>query len=266
MIFPFEIRQDYFQLNQDRLVVPITLEFENRYLTFEERNGIHTAKVALYGIVTSITNRVVQEFDDDLQIAYRPELLQQGLSQRSLYQKLVILDKKQRYKLDLVVRDLKSGRASHLRQAIIPPQYEDRELGVSSLVVSNYLQKVELVPDEKEMFVLGDIKIHPSPSKIFSASSPLSLYLQVYNAASDQAKQAPDLQINYKILKEGQLIAEQVDNRLESARIASSWRVILVNDLPMNMLGPGKYRVEIEVRDKIQDRLITASEEFEIQS
>ncbi len=261
---PFQIRQDYFKLNEDRVVVPITLEFENKYLNFKEENGIHTAKIALYGVITSITNRIVQEFEDDLQIAYKPEFLRQGLLERSLYQKVVALDKKMRYKLDLVVRDLNSGRASHIRHVIVPPRYKEQELAISSLVLSNYLRRVEVALDQDEMFMLGDIKVHPSPSKIFSAEGPLSLYLQVYNAATDQATLAPDLQISYKILREGELVAKQVDNRLESVQVASGWRVILVNHIPMNILGPGKYRVEIEVRDNIQDRFITTSEDFEL--
>ena len=192
---PFQIRQDYFKLNEDRVVVPITLELENKYLNFKEENGIHTAKVALYGVITSITNRIVQEFEDDLQVAYKPEFLRQGLLQRSLYQKVVALDKRMRYKLDLVVRDLNSGRASHIRHAIVPPRYQDQELAISSLVVSNYLRRVEEAPDQDEMFMLGDIKLHPSPSKIFSAegpSEPLSAGLQCSDRPSQAGARSAD--------------------------------------------------------------------------
>ena len=93
---PFQARQDYFMLNQEHVLAAITLEFENKEFTFEEAEGQHHAKVAVYGIITSIANRVVKEFEDDLIASYPAHSFRKGLSEKSTYQKIVPLDRQSR--------------------------------------------------------------------------------------------------------------------------------------------------------------------------
>ena len=49
------------------------------------------------------------------------------------------------------------------------------------------------------MFVLGDLHIRPSLDKVFDPSDQLHHYLQVYNAAFDQATMRPSLRLTYEI-------------------------------------------------------------------
>ncbi len=75
---PFQVRQDYIRLNEQQVIVPISLEVQNKDLTFKEENGVQNAKIAVYGIITSITNRIIMEFDDDMLASYQPENLPTG--------------------------------------------------------------------------------------------------------------------------------------------------------------------------------------------
>ncbi|MDA2927621.1 GWxTD domain-containing protein [Acidobacteria bacterium AH-259-G07] len=261
---PYEIRNDCFRLNQSQVVVPVTLELENKELTFKEELGIHRAQIALYGIVTSITNRVVAQFEDDVDVLFQSKELERGRLGRSLYQKMLLLDQKTRYKLDLVVKDLNSGKVGVKRQAIIPTRYTDEKLTASSLILSDFIRPVEEVPKEEQMFVLGDIRIHPSLSNKFSVDKWLGAYLQVYNASLDQTTLTPSLRINYRILRDGQVVLEHVDERNETVQFYSGQRVVLITRLPIQKLDPGKYHIQIEVQDRLKDQFVKVEDSFDL--
>ena len=261
---PFQIRQDYIRLNEEQVLVPITLEIRNKDLTFEEKDGVHVAKVGVYGIVTSITNRIITEFEDDMITSLQPRFLQHGLAGRSLYQNVVPVNKKMRYKLDLVVKDIHSGNVGVLRRSVIPPSYDEEKLSLSSLILSDFISPLPDIPREDEMFVLGDVKIRPSLSKIFPSNGEFGLYLQVYNAGIDQTTLAPSLQVGYQVMRGDQVIVELSDESGEAVQFFSGQRVVLIKKLPLERLSQGKYQLVVEVQDRIKKQRVTARDRFQV--
>ncbi len=262
---PFKVRQDYFQLNENQVLVPITLEFPNRNLTFREEGGVHTARVAVYSVITSITNRVVGEFEDDVVVAYRPESLERGLQQRSMYQKIVPLDRNQRYRLDLVVKDLHSGRVGVTRVGVVPPAYRGETLVASSLLLADSIRQLVEVPDTEEMFVIGDVKVRPSISKEFYANHALGVYFQVYNAGINQTTMTPDLSVRYQVVDgQGKKVLEFVDERGQSIQFFSTQRVVLIWAFSTADLPPGGYRMQVRVHDRIKDAVVEVEDDFEL--
>ena len=261
---PFKFRPDYFRLNEQQVLVPITLEFENRELTFKKEGQVHVAKIGIYGIVTSLTNRIIQEFEDDVSSAYQPEYLEQGLQMRSMYQKVLPLKTKMRYKIDIVVKDLNSGKVGVIRQAIIPPAYEKESFSVSSLILAQQVSPLREIPKREEMFVLGDVKVLPNLGKVFRQSKPVGVYLQVYNASLDQTTLEPSLQISYQLLHDGETVSEYLDNGGTSIQYASGQRVVLIGSMSTEDLEPGDYRIRVEVRDRISNRVVSSEDSLQI--
>jgi GWxTD domain-containing protein len=254
---PFQFREDFIRLNDDQVLVPITIEVQNKDLTFKEEHGVQRAKMAIYGIITSITNRIIMEFDDDVSADYQPEVFAQGLLGRSMYQKIVALDKRMRYKVDLVVKDLNSGHTGVLRQAIIPPPYDDKKLSTSSLILSDYIFPMGEIPRDEEMFVLGDVKVRPNLSKRFPVNGPLGVYLQLYNAGVDQTTFAPALAVHYRIIRDGEPVVELQDASGESMQFFSGQRVVLIKNLPIRNLDAGNYQLEVQIEDQITNQTVS---------
>ena len=148
------------------------------------------------------------------------------------------------------------------RRAIAPPTYSDEKLSVSSMILSDSIRRLPEIPRIDEMFVLGDIKVRPSLSKMFTGDNPVSVYLQVYNMGIDQASLSPSLEVGYAILRDGKPLGKVVDREGGSIHYFSGQRVVLVQTLPVGQLRPGDYRVEVEVRDNIRDQVVTASDNF----
>jgi GWxTD domain-containing protein len=262
----FEARSDYFKLNRQKILVPVTLQLQNKDMTFKRKGNLHSARIGLYGAVTSLDNRLIQEFDDELVISYAPEVLERSLQGRSMYQKVLILDNKTRYKLDLVVKDIGSGNIGAVKQAIIPPPSlkEGEKLSNSSLILSDFIRKLDVVPEDNQMFVLGDVKIRPSMDKSFSAKSLLAVYLHLYNFGLDQSSNAPNLQVRYRISRGGDLVHETTDNNGESVQFSSPERLVLVKGFHLRGLEPGTYRMEVEAWDQLNDTKTQVGDSFRV--
>jgi hypothetical protein len=182
-----------------------------------------------------------------------------------MYQNIIVLDKKLRYKLDLVVKDLSSGQIGAIRKAIIPPAFDDEKLTASSLVLADFIERLdETLGKEDRMFVLGDVWLRPSLNKTFSFNQSLGVYLQVYNFGIDQTSLAPNIESNFRIYRGDRMVLEIEDPDQRSIHFFSSGRIVLVRQLQVNLLSPGDYRLEVQVRDLIKDEEITATDRFKL--
>jgi GWxTD domain-containing protein len=260
---PFRTRRDYFHLNEGEVMVPISLEVDNRELTFREEGGRHVARVAVYGIITSITNQVIAEFDDDLELGFRPEQMPQARTGRAIYQKTVPVARNQRYRLDLVVKDLNSEKAGHVRESIIPPPFQADTLFNSSLILSDSMRPSDPFAGPG-MFSQGDIEVQPNLTAEFTPRRPMGTYLQLHNVRLDQATGQPDLDIRYRILQDAREVKTIADQSGESLHYISSDRVVLVRGIPVHDLAPGSYQLSVAVTDRISGQSVTVDSPFSI--
>ncbi len=263
---PFRVGEDYFRINDQSVLTPVTLEIQNKDLTFEQQDGIYSARVAVYGIITSITHRVVAEFDDDLQVSYPPDRLEQGRLGRSIYQKVFNLDNKLRYRIDLIVKDLNSGNIGSLRSALVPPLFPDDRLSASPLILSDSVTKVPQGADLDQMFVLGDLKIQPNLSGRFPAAGRLGVYFQLYQAAVDESSGNPSLSLRYRLSKDGKQVKYWSDNGDESVYYWAGPRITLLRAIPLDNLSPGEYLLEVEAEDRIRGEQVHLKESFSLVS
>jgi GWxTD domain-containing protein len=248
---PLQVREDCFALNEKQVLVPVTVQIKNQDLTFKEEGGNRVARVAVYGIVSTVANQIVTEFEDDFFISYKPLMLEQGLRKSSLYQKTLVLERMSRYKLDLVVKDLNGTNLGVVRTGIFPPPYQPGKLAASSLIMAEYIQFLKQVPQGNQMFVLGDVKVRPSVDGQFQPDRPLGIYFHIYNLQLDQATLRPSLRVRYRIVREGRTAKEFVDEAGESVQYASQDRAVLINRVDLQDLSPGSYGLEVEVEDRI---------------
>lgn len=261
---PFQVQTDHLRLSEDQVLVPVTLQVANRELSFQEEGGRYVARLAIYGLVTTLTNQIASEFEDEVRTSFPSAELEPGMQRFSIYQKLLVLERKTRYKLDLVVKDLGSGKIGTVRRAIPLPPSSGERLSRSSLILSDYIRSLGRAAEEDEMFVLGNVRVRPNLNREFSKSGPLGVYLQVYNVAVDQSTLAPSLRIRYQIFRGSEKVLEFVDENGESAQFHSAQRLVLIRQLPLHTLEAGEYRLVVEVEDLLSRQQISAEERFRV--
>jgi hypothetical protein len=177
---------------------------------------------------------------------------------------MIPLDWKLRYRLDLVVKDLNSGKTGVKTVAIIPPNYGVSRLALSSLILSDHVQKLPSPVEPNEMFVVGDLKIRPNLRNRFPLQNQLRAYVQLYNVGLDQSTLAPALTVSYRISRDSQPVVEWIEQGGESVDYFSQARVILLKTLRTENLEPGRYQLAVDVRDQINNQSTSVSQEFEL--
>ncbi len=258
---PFEVRCDYLWLDEDQVLALVSLRIDHRNLDFASENGVRFARLAVYGSVTSLTRKIIHEFEDNIEASSGDSAASSTTS--SVYQKILPLERKTRYKLSLVVKDLANQKIGVVQRVLTPPPFDGDGLAGSSLLLADSIRTVTPQAGD-EMFVIGDLKVVPNLTREFPSVNPLGVYCQIYNAAIDSATSTHALSIAYRILKDDRVVQETVDLEGKSIQYQSDSRVVLAKGVGLKALEPGKYQIEVEVHDRIRDQRLRLREEFKV--
>ena len=267
-VLPFEVRTDFVKVTDDMDLVPITLQFSNKDITFVTRDGVSKGVLNILGRFTTLTDRTVQTFEDQVAIAEPAELLQQAVNKQSVYWKAVPLPPGL-YRLDIVVKDVNNpDHMGIFGRGINVPQFHDEKLGTSSLILADEMHKVPSSDIGGGNFVIGDMFVRPRVASgftkpvTFKRGQDLNFWMQVYNLGINQATKSNSATVTYEIsdATSGDVILQK---QLASSELgAHSDELTVDKTLPIAGLQPGKYNVTIKVNDEISKQEIAQTAPF----
>ena len=261
-LFPFEVRTDFVRITSSTVLAALTVQVNVKDMSFQDKEGIQQGLVNIFGRVSTLTGRVVQTFEDVIQVEVPAEQLELYLNQKRVYWQGMPL-RSGLYRLDLVLKDIHSGNMGTNRMALRVPRYYEDTLAASSLILADRLERVSTRQIGKGQFVIGSTKVRPSVGEKFSRNQRLGIYLQVYNLATDEETRKPSATVEYALRKNGQTLFQLTEN---SDQIKSGFQQITVEKLlPLESLEPGQYRLQVKVTDRINKRSIAPTATFTVQ-
>jgi len=261
---PFYVRTDFIRLGSDKVLVPITLELQNRELEFKKELDFNRAIVNVYGIVTGLTGRILSEFEHTITNEYLDEHFEQGKQSRSIFQKIVALPPGQRFKLDLVVKDINSDKIGVYSRGMAVPKFDGEALQTSSIILANSISPVPTNTDQLEQFMLGDLKVQPNVRSEYTLGQQLIPYVQVYNATIDQTSLKPEIEVTFTVKLAGKVVESLQDLSGTSVQFFSGQRIVVIGKIPLKEIAVGKYTLEISVTDRISSQSAMASTNFSV--
>src|SRR6476660_3952827 len=257
----FTWRTDYMKVTNDTVLVPVTVQVPNSQLSFENKEGVHSATLNVFGRVSSLTGRVVQTFEDPVSRDFPDSLFAQSVKLQSIYQKAIPL-RPGLYRLDIVIKDVKSGNVGVVNTRLQVPRFEDDKLETSSLIVADGA-KLEHVPSKQigtGQFVLGSTKVVPRLDGEFNPNEKLGIYMQVYNLKPDEKTHKSSASFVYTV-KKGEQQVMQFKETGESMKHTGE-QVTIERLLPLGTLTPGKYSLEVVATDGLSNKTVTKSVDF----
>jgi GWxTD domain-containing protein len=259
----FDYRTDFMRITSDTVLVPITVQIPVRQLTFQEKDGVDSASMDLFARVTSLSGRIVQTFEDTLRADFPVSLLQQSLGTSRIYQKAVPLSPGL-YRLDIVIKDVNSGNVGVVNSRLAVPRFLDDQLGASSIILADDIQRVSTKDIGLGQFVLGDVKVRPKMDQSFTAKDSMGVYLQIYNLKVDDKTHKTDTSVEYRVKKEKD--AEPVLKfPIAPDKLPQHGEEMTMEELiTLGSLAPGKYQLEVAVTDNITKQTITPTADFTI--
>jgi len=258
-----EYRADFLRVTTNTVLVPVTVQVPNRDLSFQSKQGLHSAVLDVYGRITTPGGVVVQTFEDVISRDFPDSLFQSSLNLYSIYQKPVPL-RSGLYRLDLVVKDTVNGNLGVFNTALRVPHFEDDKLDASSLILADQIEKVASPQTGAGQFVLNSYKVRPRLSHEFSSTEKLGIFLQLYNLKLDEILRKTSVSVAYRITKGQQEIwraVETADHLRQGGEQLTIERLI-----PIDALLPGRYTIEVTAINLLSNETVIRNAEFMVKA
>src|SRR5580765_3160812 len=257
----FAWRTDFLKVTNDTVLVPVTVQVPNSQLSFQSKDGVHSATLNVFGRISTLTGRVVQTFEEAVSRDFPDSLFQQSVKLQSIYQKAVPL-RPGLYRLDLVIKDVHSGNVGVVNSRLQVPRYEDEKLEASSLILADQIEHVPAKQIGAGQFVLGSSKVRPRLEGDFTTTDKLGIYMQVYNLKPDDSTHRSSATFQYTVKKGDQQVMQFKETSGEMKQTGD--QVTIERLLPLATLAPGKYSLEVLATDSLANQTITRTAEFTV--
>jgi GWxTD domain-containing protein len=250
---------DFYRASDNTVMTALTIQTDNNDLKFEDVGGVETATLNIYGKVTNLAGRRITSFEDPVTTTATTDELVTLKDRKSAYQRVLPLSPGN-YKVDLIIRDVKSGAQTIKSVGFEVPKFQPDKLATSSLVLAVKLQTLnDQLPG---MFSIGPYKVLPNVSGVYKRGQDVGIYMQIYNAGIDQTTLRPSVDVEYALLKDGKEIFKQAEDWRGVSD--GGQRLTLARLLPTSALAPGDYEITVRVRDKVSGQSLSPTEKFQI--
>ena len=269
-LMPFDVRADFVKVTSDTVLVPVTVSIKNKDLTFANKDGVQRGTANIFGRVTNLTGRVMQTFEDTVQVDVPAELLPKTVEHSSLYWKALPL-RPGRYRMDIVVKDVNGDRVGTWSKGIVVPEYSEDKLATSSLILADQMEKVASKSVGTGNFVIGNTKVRPAvaPSDgkptVFKRNQRLNFWMQVYNVTVDEKTHKPSMTVEYDVINAAtnKPVIHAVESTDQMGNVGE--QVTLEKSLAASSLQPGIYRLSIKVNDNLSKQTVDPTATFAVE-
>ena len=256
----FDMRIDFFRQSDERVVTAFTIQTENKELTFTDVGGVQTARMNIFGRITSVAGRRVGVFEDAVTATATSADLLDIKNRKSAYGKTVPLAPGT-YRVDVIVRDINSGATQVKHLGFTVPKYDAKQLSTSTLVLAAKLQSMSDQPAVGQ-FTIGQFKVIPNVARAYRKGEPIGIYLQVYNAGIDQTTLRPSVDVDYILLKDGKELGKMPEDWRGMSDAGQ--RLTLARMITSDQLAPGEYELMVRIKDRVSGQSLSPSEKFTI--
>src|SRR5579863_1520071 len=269
---PFDVRTDFVKVTSDTVLVPVTIQMKNRDITFVNKDGIQRGTVNIFARFTTLTGKVVQTYEDPVEVMVPEELLPATAENASVYWKAIPL-RPGRYKLEIAVKDVNGDRRGVWSRGIIVPDFSDDKLATSTLIVADQMEPVPTKTIGTGSFVIGTMKVRPRVAAadgkraLFKKSHDpkVNFWMQVYNLGIDEKTHKPSATFEYEIinLATNKAVIQKLESTEQMGNVGE--QVTLQKSIAAANLQPGTYKIDIKVNDNISKQTIDPSAVFAVE-
>jgi hypothetical protein len=260
-----QVRADYIRVTDATVLTSISLLFKNNDLNYATKDKVSKATINLYGRVTSLTRKPINWFEDTVTAQVPAEMLQQAMTGSQIYSKTIPLPPGT-YRLNIVAKDAVGNTMNNFEMALVVPHYDEDQLGASSVILADEIERVPTKSIGTGPFVIRSTKVRPRIGDTFKQEESMGIYTEFYNFGMDPKTKKPDGTVEYEVVDaQNKVIMSQTEN-LANIPNSSAFLVTVEKKLPLKSLAPGKYTLRLKVTDKLKNASLTPSAQFTVTS
>ena len=262
---PMQVRVDYIRVTDATVYANISIQFKNSDLNYATKDKVSKATVNLYGRLTTLTRRSVNWFEDTVNAEVPAELLQQAQNGSQIYSKRIPLAPGT-YRLNVVAKDIVGNTVNNYETAVVVPHYDEEQLGSSSVILADELERVPTNSIGAGQFVIRSSKVRPRINDTFKQNETMGIYTEFYNFGMDEKTKKPEGTITYDVVNaDNKTVLTQTED-LTAFPNASAFLVTVEKKLSLKSLAPGKYTLKLKATDKLKNTTLSPSSAFTVTS
>ena len=279
---PFDVRTDFVRVTGITTAVPITLQLKNQDLKFANEQGVDRAAVKIFGRIRTLTDHVVETFEETLNVDVPHELLPRALGNSSVYTHQSVLPHGS-YRLTIAVEDVNGARVGIWGRTLVVPQFSDG-LAASSMILAKTMSPqiappcpsrvgglYEVMGNPSCAFAIGGTRlvpiVPPADGKpvAFHQGQRINVWMQVYNLQVDEKKHAPSASIEYSVVDTATNTTVSHHTGTTDDMLPLADQITLRDTISAADLKPGSYQFQIKVHDNDSGQAITESAAFSVE-
>ncbi len=177
-----KVRVDFFPVTDASVLTYITVQFDNKDLQFQAKEGVQKATVNIYGRITTMTRRMaVSPFEDTVTVDAPTEFLQEYAKQQ-----VHLSEDGAAAAGHLPAERSGQGRGGRQHEQLRGGHYRARawirtRLTSSTLILADLMEKVPARSIGTGMFVIGGTKVRPRMDDVFKRDEKMGIYMKLYN-------------------------------------------------------------------------------------
>ena len=143
-------------------------------------------------------------------------------------------------------------------ELVVLPRIDENLMSTSSIVPALRIESLE--GGDFDQFTIGSVRVVPDPKAEVEVGQELPLFFQIYNLVVDQTTGKPMVDVQYLVRGKGEeFTREKVEIRdLEGSTIN------VVKFLPLEGLPKGKYLLEVNITDMMNNTTIVRQVPFTV--
>ena len=263
-LLPVQVQVNYFPITEATVLTYVTLQFDNKDLQFQARDGVQRATVNILGRVSTLTRRQVAPFEATLVVDSPPQMLADFVRNRSIYNAVLPLAPGT-YRLDVAARDVVGGNLAHYQAALTVPRLDPQKLQTSGIVLADVIEKVSPRSIGTGQFVIGDSKVRPRVDARFRREERLGVYCKAYHFGAGLAAGGLSGEVEYEIVRVG--TEEKVYSEIaDLSQVAGGPRTeaTIQKFVDLSQFAPGSYRIRLKITDRHRGQTLTPSATFTV--
>ena len=267
------IEAPYFYTSANTARVDVAMDIPANSIKFEKVKGKQHATLNILGIAYKQDNSVAARFSDGVNLDFENKKEVEEFGKQPFHYENQFEIASGQYNLKVVFSS--GGEAfGKVETALSVDPYNGKQFGISSMALSKEVRRAadmgtsldaELMEDHVPLVSRG-MQIVPAATYHFKKTDMAAIYAEVYEPLMAAA---PEPQVGWEVkvldTKSGQAKFDSGLTTAESFMLKGNPVIPLGLKLPVNMLDPGSYRVELSARDSAGNKCTPRIAEFQVE-
>ena len=263
-LLPMQVQVNYFPLTEATVLTYVTLQFDNKDLQFQAKDGVQRATVNILGRVSTISRRPMAPFEATVVAESPQQMLGEFVRNRSIYNTVMPLAPGT-YRLDLVAKDVVGGNIAHSQVALMVPRPDPEKFQMSGIVLADVIERVPPKSIGTGQFVIGDTKVRPRVDGRFHREERLGVYCKAYHFGAGSTGGGLAGQVEYEIVKVG--TGEKVYSAttdLGQVPRGPRTEATIERFVDLKEFAPGQYTMRLRITDSHRGQTLESSAKFTV--